>query len=260
MVKSNLVTLTQKDGVSVVTLNRPDRRNAINHALRVQLVATLRAANDEPATRAVILAGAGGHFCGGGDLTGMDDRDVASVHARMQMVAEVVGLIRQSRKPYIAAVEGSAFGAGLSLPLLCDQIVASTSAKFCAVFVRAGLTPDYGMMHLLPRRVGDGNARRMMMTGCDVSAEEAMRIGLVDRLVAEHGALDAAIACAREFTAHAPLAIQLMKGVMGDQRSTTLEATLRVEADLQAQLFQTTDFDEVIDAFKSRRAPVFQGR
>lgn len=255
-----LVTLSTRDGLSIITLNRPDRRNAINHALRVQLIAMLRAANDEPETRAVILTGAGGHFCGGGDLTGMDDRDIASVHARMQMVAELVGLIRLSRKPYIAAVDGSAFGAGLSLPLLCDQIVASSSARFCAVFVRAGLTPDYGMMHLLPRRVGDGTARRMMMTGCDVDAEEALRVGLIDRLTADSTALDAAIACAREFTAHAPLAIQLMKGVMGDQRSTTLEATLRVEADLQAQLFQTADFDEVIDAFKSRRQPIFRGR
>lgn len=258
--QEGLVTVTQKGGVSVVTLNRPDRRNAINHLLRVALVAALADANACAETGAVILTGAGDHFCGGGDLTGMDDRDVGSVHARMQMVAEVVGLIRQSRKPYIAAIEGCAFGAGLSLPLLCDQIVASGSARFCAVFVRAGLTPDYGMMHLLPRRVGDGVARRMMMTGCELSAQEGLQVGLVDRLVPKHHAMEEAIACAQAFSAHAPLAIQLMKGVMGDQRSTTLEATLRVEADLQAQLFQTADFDEVIDAFKARRQPVFQGR
>lgn len=233
-----LVLLSRLDQFSVVTLNRPDHKNAINHDLRVELVATLRTANRDSVTKAVVLTGAGGHFCGGDDLMGMDDRDVASVHARMQTVAEVVSLIRQSRKPYVAAVEGSAFGVGLSLPLLCDQIVASTSAKFCAEFVRAGLTPDYGMMHLLPRRVGDGIARRMMMTGCEVPAEEAWQVGLVDQLAPEGAALDSALACAGAFSTHAPLAIQLMKGVMGDQRSATLESTLRVEADLQAQLFK----------------------
>lgn len=258
--EEGLVTLTRKDGFGVVTLNRPDRRNAINHALRVDLVSALRAANEDPDTRAVILTGSGEHFCGGGDLAGMDDRDVTSVHARMQMASEVATLIRQSRKPYIAAIEGVAYGAGLSLPLLCDQIIASETARFCAVFVRAGLTPDYGMMHTLPRRVGDGMARRMMMTGCEVGADESLRSGLVDRVVPKGGAIDAAVECAREFTTHAPLAIQLMKGVLGDQRGTTFEGTLRVEADLQAQLFKTEDFDEVIDAFKSRRPPVFRGR
>lgn len=257
---NGLVTLEQRDNFSVVTLNRPERRNAINHALRVELVKKLRLANEDEATKGVILTGAGGHFCGGGDLTGMDDRDVASVHARMQMVAEVVTLIRQSRKPYVAAIEGSAFGAGLSIPLLCDQIVASTSARFCAVFVRAGLTPDYGMMHLLPRRVGDGVARRMMMTGCDVTAEDALRFGLIDELVPEGTAMDAALTCAQAFTAHAPLAVQLMKSLLGDQRSTKLETTLRAESDLQSQLFQTHDFSEVISAFKERREPAFRGK
>lgn len=255
-----LVRFERRGDIGVVMLNRPECRNAINHALRVALVEALRIANADSSTRAVVLTGAADHLCGGGDLTGMDERDISSVHDRMRMAAEVVRLIRRSPKPYVAAVEGSAYGAGLSLALACDQIIAAKSARFCAVFIKAGLVPDYGIMNLLPARVGDGTARRMMMTGCVVDADEALRTGLADRVVAESTALEVALECAKQFGMHAPVALRLMKAAMADGRTSTLEACLNVEADLQAQLFQTQDFTEVLGAFKERRAPVFKGR
>ncbi|WIW89544.1 enoyl-CoA hydratase/isomerase family protein [Sphingobium sp. V4] len=254
-----LVTSERRDGINIITLNRPESRNTINHALRVAMVEAFSAANADRDSRAVVVTGAEGHFSGGGDLKGMTDRDIRSVHERMNMAAQVTRLIRRSPKPYIAAIEGSAFGAGLSIPLACDQIVASQSAKFCSVFVRAGLVPDYGMMHTLPRRVGDGIARRMMMTACVVSAEEALQAGLIDQLVPVTEALETALQTAAEFSAHAPLAVHLIKAAMADGRSDRLDSCLDAEADLQGQLFQTDDFTEALNAFGEKRTPLFRG-
>ena len=255
-----LVTLEVRDGIGIATLNRPEARNTINHPLRAAMVAAFSAANADPAIRAVVLTGAGGHFSGGGDLKGMSDRDVASVHSRMLMAAQVARLVHRAPKPYIAAVEGSAFGAGLSLPLACDQIVASDTAKFCSVFVRAGLVPDYAMMYTLPRRVGEGMARRMMMTACVVGADEALANGLIDQRVAAGEALDVALKAAAEFSAHAPLALQMLKAAMSDGRANDFDSCLGAEGDLQGQLFQSADFTEVLAAFEEKRAPRFTGK
>lgn len=255
-----LALLERRDSLAIVTLNRPERRNAITHALRKAILDAFRFANLDRSIRAVVLTGAGGHFCGGGDLSGMDDRDVASVHERMRMAADVVRAIRRAPKPYVAAVEGSAFGAGLSLPLACDYIVAAQSARLCAIFVKAGLVPDYGLMHTLPRRVGEGRARHMMMVGNPVDAPTAHSIGLVDELVADGMALEAALVVAGEMGSNAPLSIQFIKSTMAEGGADHLESCLDSEAHIQAQLFQSEDFEEGIAAFTCRRAPNFKGR
>lgn len=254
------ILVDRQEAVSIITLNRPEHRNAINPTLRLQLIPALRAANEDSETRAVVLTGAGGHFCSGGDLKAMDQRDLVSVHERMRTVAELVMLIRNAPKPYIAAVSGVAFGAGLSLALACDQIIATPSARFCAAFVKVGLTPDYGLMHLLPRRVGDGAARRMIMTACELNSDQAITMGLIDGLTSEESLMGSAIACAAEFGAHAPLALHLVKATMASGWTNTLESTLQIEPNLMTQLFQSDDFAEAVNAFKERREPVFKSR
>ncbi|MDL4770656.1 MULTISPECIES: enoyl-CoA hydratase/isomerase family protein [Thermomonosporaceae] len=245
--------------VRVLTIDRPEARNAIDMATRVQLLDRLREAVDAPAVRAIVLTGAGGTFSAGGDVRTMDGAGADEVRSRLRPVHEAVRLIAECGKPVVAAVEGAAAGLGVSLAAVCDHVVAAEDARFVAAFGRIGLVADGGLLWTLPRRVGMGRAREMLLFGRTVPAARAYEIGLADALAPPGAALDVALERAAEAAALAPLSIAAAKRVLS-RGGHGLEGLLEAEREEQAVLFGTADFAEGRAAFAERRTPRFEGR
>src|SRR5882757_7169857 len=155
-----MVLEERRGSTAVITLDVPTRRNALSMALRSALIAAIEKVEQQPEIRAVVLTGAGGNFSAGADIRDMDARDFASGRDRFRISHRLVRLVIESSKPFIAAVEGWAVGAGFGLALCCDSIVAAEDARFMAGFGKIGLVPDFALLHTLPRRIGEGRARQ----------------------------------------------------------------------------------------------------
>jgi 2-(1,2-epoxy-1,2-dihydrophenyl)acetyl-CoA isomerase len=251
--------LLDRDGhVAIVTLNQPERRNALSLELREALHDTLSEAMAGDA-RAIVLAGAGGSFCSGGDIRSfVPGAGLLDTRARLARMHRVIRLLLTGAKPVIAAVEGYAFGAGVSLALACDHVVAATDARFCASFNRVALMADLGLLYTLPPRVGMGKARELLMLGEIVEGPEALTIRLVDRLADPGRAVEVAIERARRFAAAPPVALALTKAALA-RAPASLEAILQMEVDAQSALFRTDDHAEGRAAFLEKRTPHFKG-
>ncbi|MEM7224542.1 MAG: enoyl-CoA hydratase/isomerase family protein, partial [Pseudomonadota bacterium] len=192
------------DGVAVLTLDRPEARNALSPELRQALRDSLDRLAGEPSVRALVLTGAGESFCAGGDIKTMGERDPEANKARMEQVASCALALARFPRPVVAAVAGHAAGAGVSLACLCDIILAEESARFAFLFLNVGLGPDWGLSHTLPRRVGSAAARRLLLTRASLPAPEAAALGLVDRICAPGQMLDEARALAAQLAAGPP--------------------------------------------------------
>lgn len=242
--------------VTCLSLNLPARRNALSLPLRAALIERLEAALAEESCRAIVITGVGAHFCAGGDITSMADITSVAGRRRMAQVHRLVRLVVGGEKPIIAAVEGHAIGAGLSLAALCDIVVASETAKFTCSFNRLGLVPDLGATWSLPLRMGLGRAKFAMMTGRTFDAEQAERWGLAEMIVPAGEAAAEALALAQELARKAPLSNGYAKALVG-RMPRDLEEMLRAEADAQAILFASADLDEGRRAFLEKREPSF---
>ncbi|MDE1145133.1 MAG: enoyl-CoA hydratase-related protein [Azospirillaceae bacterium] len=253
---------SRQDGdVLILTLNAPDRRNAISLEMREALLDALRKASAAPDCRAIVLTGAQGNFSSGGEVKAANGvnpaPDPQRTRRNIAVLQDIVRLLVAGAKPTVAAVEGYAYGAGLSLAAACDYLVASETAKFCASFAKVGLIADAGLMWSLPQRLSPARARDMLLTGRPVEAAEAQAVGLTDQVVPAGEAVSAALAVARTLAQLAPLALASMKGVMS--RGGSLEQVLSAEADLQPMLTLSQDYAEGRTAFKERRPPQFRG-
>jgi enoyl-CoA hydratase/carnithine racemase len=246
---------TRHGATAVLTLDYPERRNALAMAMRADLVDAIEALEADREVRAVVITGGGDVFSSGGDISGMNVSDFAAGRERFRLTHRLVRLIVGASKPFIAAVEGYAFGAGLSLALCCDTIVASETARFNASFGKVGLVGDFGLLHTLPRRVGEGRARQILLYGETVGAARAEQIGLIDHVVAEGTALEAALARAALFAAAAPLPVAMTKSWFAEGLADALEW----ERSTQSMLFLTEDHAEGKAAFLQKRPPVFKG-
>ena len=248
-------------GVATVTLARGPR-NAIDGRMADDLEAALVALRDDDTVGSIVLTGAGAAFSGGGDLKdmGVDFDDSPAVREFVAACHRAILAIASIEKPVIAAVNGDAAGAGWSLALACDLVVASREARFIMAFVRVGAVPDLGAAWFLPRLVGPHKAREWMLLGDVVSAEEAHRLGVVNRLVDPGEALPSAHDLARRLADGPRRSIGLTKQMVGRYATTTLEAALEHEAYAQALAFQTEDFREGVKAFIEKRRPVFRGK
>jgi 2-(1,2-epoxy-1,2-dihydrophenyl)acetyl-CoA isomerase len=245
-----------RDGTTVVlTLNNPQRRNALAMPLREALIAAFERIEADRAIRAVVLTGAGGTFCAGGDITAMNVQSLADGLERFRITHRLVRLMIRCGKPIVAAVEGYAVGAGLSLALCCDTIVAAEDSRFGAGFGRIGLIADLALNHTLPARIGTGRARQVLLYGEQMDAATGERFGLIDHVVPKGGALDLALRRAKTFADAAPLPVALTKGLLADG----LDLALERERELQSMLFLTADHAEGRDAFLAKRRPVFKG-
>lgn len=257
---SDPACLSQDFGhVRLIFMNEQRRRNALSLAMRETLQQTLAEALDDDGVRAIVLAGAGGTFCAGGDISSMHDLDAIDGRKRLQRAQRLFHQLYHGPKPVVAAVEGAAVGAGLSLASACDVVVASPDARFGALFSRIGLLPDIGMLMTLPGRIGMGRTRLLAMSGRVIDARTAERWGLVDELVDEGGVIEHALDTAARIAEGAPLAHALTKQLLG-RLPLSSEALLAAEADAQALLFTTRDFAEGREAFLAKRRPRFQGR
>jgi enoyl-CoA hydratase/carnithine racemase len=249
------VIAAREGGVLTLTLDHPARRNALALPLREALHDALEAAQAEAAIRAVVVTGAGGTFCSGGDISGMDVADAMAGLERMRRTHRLIRLMVAGRLPILAAVEGWCVGAGLSLACACDTIVAAEDARFMAGFGKVGLMADLGLPFTLPARIGAGRARQMFLYGTQLGAAEAERIGLVDQVVPKGGALAAAAAKARFLAAQAPLPIALTKRILAEG----LDRALEDERHFQTLCFLSADHAEGKAAFLGKREPDFGG-
>ncbi|MFN3730868.1 enoyl-CoA hydratase/isomerase family protein [Comamonas testosteroni] len=254
------VLTSVQDGIGTITLNRPEARNALNHAMRPALAAAVAQMRDDAQVHTVILTGAGGAFCSGGDISQMMDARQAGLPWRQRMRSlhqwfpELVNL----EKPVIAAVDGPAFGAGLSLALAADFVLCTRRAKFCAVFGRIGLVPDLGAMHMLPRIVGLQKAKELVFTARTVQAEEARSLGMVYEIVEDGEALQAAaVALARRFGEASTAAIGMAKTAMNQAFELDARAMAELEAYAQTMCRGSDYHQEAVQRFKDKQPTRF---
>ncbi len=253
------------DGVLTITLNRPEALNAFIPELHRELADALKQAERDAATRVLVITGAGRAFCAGQDLKALEDLPPAGQPTGLQSLLRtsynpLILRLRAMEKPVIAAINGVAAGAGLSLALACDIRIAGESAVFTCAFTRVGLVPDSGSTYLLPQVVGIGRALELAWTSRTVSAQEALHIGLVNRVVPAERVLPEAQELAGQLARGAATAIGLTKRAMYRGLTSDLETMLDYEAGLQEAAARTEDFREGLAAFKEKRPPRFTGR
>ncbi len=244
------------DGVVTLILDRPERRNAIDVPTWQALAAELSAIAARPADRSVVLTGAGGTFCAGGDLTGALPETGASPESARRAMRESVGAaclgLHALPKPVIAAVEGTAAGAGANLAFGCDLVVAGASARFGEVFIHRALPVDSGGSWLLPRLVGLHRAKELVFLGDWIGADDASRAGLVNRVVPDGAALTQAQDLARRLAAASPAALARSKRALDAAFERSFEAALDDEADAIVECVSGPDFAAAMRRFLSR--------
>jgi enoyl-CoA hydratase/carnithine racemase len=258
---TDTLLVERADGVVTVTLNRPHRKNAIPAAMWVELADVFAEIARRADDRAMIITGAGGDFCSGADLSG-DAGEGPPTHqlSAMRTVGAACQAIASVPQPTIAKVSGVAVGAGMNMALLCDLVVADTTARFSEIFARRGLSIDFGGSWILPRRIGLHRAKELTLLGDIIDAEEADRIGLVNRIV-DPGDLDKTVATlARRLADGPPIALAQSKRLLNNAFDVTLAQALDDEGAAQTVNFGTRDTAEAIAAFVERRDPAFTGR
>lgn len=251
-----------RDGVAIVALNRPEALNALTDDMKRELAERLKAAERDESVRALVLTGEGRGFCAGEAL---NEELVQAAEPPLDRTLRdfyhpVIERMRGMDKPIVAAVNGTAAGAGVSLALAADLRLASEKASFVLAFVRIGLVPDAGSTFFLPRLVGMGKAVEMSMTGDKVDAAEAERVGLVNRVVPADVLMEESLKLAGRLAQAPTKALGLMKRAFNRSFGVSLENQLSYEADLQAIAARTDDFREGVKAFLEKRPAIFRGK
>jgi 2-(1,2-epoxy-1,2-dihydrophenyl)acetyl-CoA isomerase len=251
-------------GVVTLTLNRPERKNALSDGLLRSLRGAYLEIAERQEDRAVVVTGAGDGFCSGGDLTDPTivrelRRGRGSALAWMRLVGSTTMALHQLPQPTIAAVNGAAIGAGANLAMACDLVVASTEARFAQGFMQRGLIPDFGGTWLLPRLVGLHRAKQLAFFGESLTATDALEMGLVNRVV-EADQLGAAVQeWAARLSASAPIGLSMAKRLLNSSFSVSMDEALEHEAVAQNVAFSSADMAEAMRAFVERRPPEFSG-
>jgi 2-(1,2-epoxy-1,2-dihydrophenyl)acetyl-CoA isomerase len=245
--------------VARLRINRPDKRNAIDHAVREQMTQHLRTLLGDGQTRALVLGGIGGVFSAGGDVTSMVGLSAAQARERMRHIHVLCRLVAGAPFPVVSAMEGIAVGAVVGLALLGDHIVAGAGTKVLFPFLKLGLVPDWGQLLTLPRRVGVRQARRLFTSGEALCGEDAHRIGLVDTLVPDAQVMETAVRRAAEFALLPQEAFSRMKDRLNQVSGSLSEELVREEAD-QTVCLLGDDFQEGYEAFRDKRVADFVAR
>lgn len=261
----NKLLFSTDSGVATITLNRPDKSNAFDDEMTRELLDALKQVERDETIRCIVLTGAGKNFCAGQDLHAFLERQKApeGISVRDHLLNgynKIVAKIRSIEKPFIAAVNGAAAGAGLGVACACDLRYASENAKFRMAFIGIGLAPDSGTSFLLPRLVGFGRALDMAITNELVDAREAFAWGLANRVYAPDELMPATLTMAQELANAPTRGIGLTKRAFNRALTGDLESALDYEAHLQNIAVETADHTEGVNAFLEKRAPKYQGK
>lgn len=257
------VEYTRDGGVATILLNRPARKNAFTGEMIDAWGAAVRDAAGDDSVRVVVLRGAGDAFCSGVDLDTLSElgsdplKWKTFLHERVQAIPRAVATLD---KPLIASVGGHAVGAGMDMALMCDMRFASTSARFCESYIRVGMVPGAGGAWLLPRLVGEAKAMELFLTGDVIDADEALRIGLVNRVLPDDLLLEATYATAEQLAEAPPIAIRMIKRLVRQSTRCDLETALELASSHMGVVRSTRDATESMAAFRERRKAVYEGR
>jgi len=258
------VLFNKEDGIGTITLNRPESLNALGGSMRQEILAALEVAVADSEVRVIVITGAGKAFCAGGDVkefvSGATRAEATLPIDQRPTRDKIVLLIQATGKPVIASVNGVAAGGGCNLALSCDMRIASDRARFGEVFVRRGIHPDWGGVLFLPRLVGYANAAELIFSGEVIDAHEALRIGLVNKVVPHEELPMATKAFAMKFVKNAPIPIALAKKALQNYSRIDLAQALDHERFAQAMCWNTEDRAEGMKSFVEKRDPVFKGK
>ena len=260
-----------EDGVAVLTMSRPERRNAMSGEMIGAMAAALREAESSPEIRCVVLTGAGGAFCAGGDVKGMNERNSGEGGGRRTTLDEAIAAQRLSQratagklysmpKPTIAALPGAAAGAGLSLALACDLRIASENAVLVTAFAKVGFSGDYGGTFFLTQLVGSAKARELYLLSDRIDAKEAERLGIVNQVVAEGALEEKTMELARRLASGPSIAYRYMKENLNRAVGGEMGDCLDLEATHHVHTGRTEDHRNAARAFVEKKTPVFEGR
>ena len=259
----DVLNMEVRDSIATLTFNRPDKRNAMNDAMRSRFIDALESIAADKAIRALVLTGAGKAFCAGGDIAGMQQRIQAPAGEiafngwqRQQRVHHAQALLHTIPKPVIAAVNGAASGLGADTALACDFIVASDAASFTWSYIHRGLIPDGGGMYFLPRRVGLARAKELIFSGRKVECEEALAMGIVDRRTSADALLAEAHAWAKQLAGGSATALALGKTILNQSVESSATDIFMQGSQAQGICYTSTEHREAVEAFlaKSRGA------
>jgi enoyl-CoA hydratase/carnithine racemase len=257
-----LIDLQVETGIATLTLNRPDKRNAMSDAMRAEFIAALEQVAADKAIRALVLTGAGKGFCAGGDISGMEKRMNAPAGEvgfngwhRQQRVHHTQMLLHTMPKPVIAAVNGAASGLGADTALACDFIIASEWASFTWSYIHRGIIPDGGGMYFLPRRVGLSIAKQLIFTGRKVDADEALSLGIADRKTAADALVTDAQAWARELSQGSATALALSKTILNQTFELPAQQVFAQGSQAQGICYTSTEHRDAVMAFLTKAAP-----
>ena len=253
---------TIEDGVATLTLNRPESLNALSDEIRLGLLESIHRLGADNTVGCIVLTGSGRGFCAGGNVKSMGERSARDFEARaagIQQSNRIPMLMHTTPKVIIGMINGVAVGAGLSMALACDLRVAARSAKFGTGFIKIGLSGDWGGTWSLTRLIGTAKARELYFTGDLISAEEALSIGLVNRIADDADLLETTMAMAHRIAAMPRIAMGYTKKNLFAAETGDFATVLELEAFHQARCSQTEDHREAVQAFKDKRKPVFKG-
>jgi enoyl-CoA hydratase/carnithine racemase len=256
-----LINVQVQSGIATVFLNRPEKRNAMSDDMRTEFIEALEQIAADKSIRALVLTGNGKGFCAGGDIAGMQRRMQAQPGevaingwSRQQRVHHAVSLLHTMPKPTIAAVNGAASGLGADTAMSCDFIVASEAATFSWSYINRGLIPDGGGMYFLPRRIGLPKAKELIFSGRTVAAQEALALGIADRLVAPDALLDHAQQWAQELSAGSGTALALGKTILNQTFELTAAQAFAQGSQAQGICYTSTEHRKAVMAFLARMA------
>jgi enoyl-CoA hydratase/carnithine racemase len=259
---SFLYNADPKTAVGTITLNRPERLNALTFAVYKELRDAFRTLDTEPGVRAIVITGNGRAFCSGGDVEdiigALLGRDIKALHEFTELTCDLILAMRRCRRPIVAALNGTVAGAGAVIAAASDIRIAAESAKIAFLFTKVGLSgADMGAAWLLPRIVGFGRASEMLLTGDFVDAQRAFEIGLYNKVVPQAQLLPEARRIAEQLARGPSAALGVTKQALDGEAALDLEAALAYEAEVQARLMQGENFREAYEAFKAKRDPKF---